>query len=1305
MLKPAKIPVYRAFATTASVFLVLLIAGTIRGEDPAPSASTASAINDKMPGLTLQKDFPAIKLRGYGTLSGKYWTDATGGSLVEIDCADAEHARLVQAKYLSDLAELPPATTAEEVTVRGTKITVNKAEDVGSVAALRNGTTVILVTAKNSAALAQLIANGMSGDLASWTSQADGKVPMWLDRFDKYGFRFYYAPGRLKPGPDGKHEDPSYDPRQDFDFAKSVNGGLLVWHDGGASETGEGMSKEPVWDWALAMAKKNGMAFGVNLGISGASNWYYNRHPESMMQNVPGFLGTYYGSMNFGIPPMISWCSPEGQDAMLGQLQSTVRRFNDTENITSWLEPHEELGGGVADLYDEWGPQADASFQAFMRGKYKTLPAISQRWYGDPTTMTNWNQVHVPELAEFLGFDGDAIDLAGTWRVDYGAADNPAALVAEFDDSKWGQMQGPGHGLARMLPPQPALWRRHVKMDSGWLGKHPQVWLYVWDMNDTRQAKKGNDAQGVIIALNGQTLKETHPLYPGDHWAALDVSSVIKPDDNVLAIRLPRGIFNYRVYISGEEPKSYPALGEGKNAEWVDLNQWRTDIRVAGVRRGMQMIRQVDPNRGIVLMAPDQYWDGLIQNAIDYGGDFHNTGYMGGWWCDRLPALMRGAGLPFSVEPSQGPTLPEHILNEFGNWISQGCNAVDHFQNLGEILWHPDLKKCFEDHAALYTSMGRYHCAPAQVAVIYSSRINTLYGFPWNVRPALDNGKPYFEGGAYVSGFNSRSFFSPVEHEAGDIQYESDAVTESMFERHQVNKYRVIVDTNTSVMSEETIDGLARYVKAGGIFVTYGQTGRHSPEKPDSWPIERLTGFHIGGQPGNGMLALDPNQKLMATDYAPPSNLSGQRLEPLGPDSHALLTWIDGSTAVGFRQLGKGYVITMGLGFNHLLGHDFFTHLFQGLKIDPIPAHYEGTGIEVFWRHFVSNNGLYDIWTLRNNSRTTRTTGTLILDNGLRPAWAIDLNGGNRIAVTDGKIPIDLPPSETVLYITPRSSVSGAAADWFDLQRGWWQGTTDPGVPLAKLEMKLIVDLSQDWAFQPVDPQQGDISAMFDVAANDSAWKKIRLGIFSLPDYPDVKHAVLRKHFHVPDNWNHGSVALRLPPGRGKTTWYLDGQLLKDAALTAGTDHVLAVDIQGQQTLLGLPGDAWLTYHPTPAGKQDLAGMWDMSKDLLNWTGRLMLPGPMTEGVRVLRSYPIINAAARGKTVVLHGDEDITALQGVVINGHYLRPWREAPEMNINITPWIVPGQSNEMILICSGGKGGNVSGISLEFHTPGTYP
>ncbi len=55
----------------------------------------------------------------------------------------------------------------------------------------------------------------------------------------------------------------------------------------------------------------------------------------------------------------------------------------------------------------------------------------------------------------------------------------------------------------------------------------------------------------------------------------------------------------------------------------------------------------------------------------------------------------------------------------------------------------------------------------------------------------------------------------------------------------------MILDTNTSIMgADDLLAEIERYVRDGGIFITTGQSGRHSPSIPDSWPICALSGFH-----------------------------------------------------------------------------------------------------------------------------------------------------------------------------------------------------------------------------------------------------------------------------------------------------------------------------------------------------------------------------------------------------------------------------------------------------------------------------
>jgi len=1278
------------------IVLSLGMAFHARGDD-------ALAVNGQASGLKATQDFPAKKLRGYGTLSGKAWSDGAGGSLVRIECQDTEHARLLQAKYLSDLGELPPATQPGTIQVNGATITIATADSVGAVAALRSGATVVLAAAPSGDALAKLIANGVKDDASKWTSVAEGTVPMYLDRFDKYGFRFYYAPGNLPQKPGGG-DDTSYDVREDFNWMQAVHGGVTLWTNGLEGITPEWLSVQPRWNWTVGMAKQKGLPFGVNLGIDGAAYWYFNRNPDALMHFVPDFLGTYYGSMNYGIPEYVSWSSQIGQDTMLAQLQQTVRNLNTTDNITSWLEPHEELGGGEADLLVDYGPQADNTFRQYLKEQYGSIGAVSKRYHD--TALTSWGQIHAPEPAEFLGWSKDAVDLAGTWKISYDAANNADALGATFDDSAWGTMNGPGYGLARMLPQKPAVWRRHFNLDAAWQGEHPAIWLYVWDMNDTRGGDSDSN-QRVVVSVDGKVQVETQPAYTDAHWAAYDVTKIVQGGDNMLAVRLPRGLFNYRVYLSGDAPKSYPQLGDGTNAEWVDFSSWLGWNRGRGVGRGMQMIRQADPNRGIVLMAPDSYENEIIQDAISYGGDFHNTGYMGGWWCDKEPALMRGAGLPFSTEPSQGPTLPQHIKGEMGNWITECVNAIDHFQTLGEVLYNPDLKKTFEDHAAMYTSIGRWHAPVAQIAALYSSHTNDLLGWPWAAHPAVAaNGQPYFRGGSYPSGFNSRGLYSPMENmPKGPNVYESDAVNDGMFERNQVNKYKVIVDTDTAIMDESTLNGIERFVKQGGVFVTCGETGRHSPEKPDSWPINRLTGCALANDTinGPGTIAPTAGQTLFAPGTAFAGDMDGHRFKAVAKDVQSVLAWNDGSLAMGLRPLGKGYVITVGPWFNNENGNELYSGIFQWLKIDPIPAHLEATG-NFLWRHYRSNNGLYDVWAIWNKDNNTPLQGTLVLDPALRPAWAVDLKTGARSTVTDGKLPVSLPPLELEMLITPRAAISEAPTEWLALQRGWWQGTAPTGPAFPKRNMKMATDLTDGWSFLPLTEQDDDKPDLAAVV-NDSAWKKVSLGLFSLPDYPDVRHAVVRRHIQVPAAWNKGEVTLHLPSFRDGASFYLDGQQTQwSVVLAAGSKHVLAVSIRSQSDLLGADGPAWLSYHLDPAAKQDLNGTYQVSTDFMNWPSSIPIPGHVVQGTRALHTTVVVDAAAAGKTVVFHATERSGELHGIVINGKYVAPGRENGEANLNITPWVLPGQKNDVVLLM-GGSAEDINSLSLEFHTPGTYP
>ena len=113
-----------------------------------PLGATGCVATVVIPGGRLQlaqeQTFPAVKLRGYGTLSGSAWKASTAGaSILQVNCDNEAMAMLVVAKYLSDFGLLPGITTLTLTTKIGS-LTGCQAAGQGAVAALRSGSQAFI---------------------------------------------------------------------------------------------------------------------------------------------------------------------------------------------------------------------------------------------------------------------------------------------------------------------------------------------------------------------------------------------------------------------------------------------------------------------------------------------------------------------------------------------------------------------------------------------------------------------------------------------------------------------------------------------------------------------------------------------------------------------------------------------------------------------------------------------------------------------------------------------------------------------------------------------------------------------------------------------------------------------------------------------------------------------------------------------------------------------------------------------------------------------------------------------------------
>jgi len=1347
-----------------------------RADTPKTLAVPPAPAGQAVPTLVSRATLPPKPLRGYGALSAVFDKMAAGGgpaSVLTVGCVDAGKASLTQAKFLSDLLLLPGAEAVTLQTPSGALPAV-QAKEQGFVTAMRIGKDVIILSATTSADLDALHRAHKAAHPGAYSYTSETNVPMWLDRWDKHGFLFYSytwqgPPADYVPPAGFEGRKPGYDYGEEFHWAKANDVGFIFWNSEAANDLAEGMMNDPWIDWAIRGTTAANLPVHINTSSS-PTTWLLNRYREDTQRKMPQYSGNLFGpgDPEAGGQGLLSWNSQEGADAELGVIQSAVRKYAGLPNVVGWLEPHGETVQSAEDFMSDYGPVADRAYRRFLKEKYQTVSTVNARWHGDEKRLHDWNDVHVPEFASFLGWGPDALDLTGQWRIAYeanadgtpfdthnlnggnrgnGSSKTPtqpapdAWFAPDFDDSAWPSLRLPGNDRIMFTPNHPAVFRTKFILPAAWKNAHPKIWLYAWEM------KEGNGTKTAVY-LNGVKAGEyqPQPQWAKTNYGAFDVTEHLIAGENHLALRQSAGAIDYRIYLSPRPPKQYPLLGPHQNAQWVDFADWQAWSRAEMTRRSADMFRQVDPNRNITQMAPAYYSDVLKPVLEDYGGQFHDTGYMGGFYADYNPTVMRGSNLPFDAEPGGPADTPLNFLHMMGLYLSEGVQGVSYFINIGDVMWRPNIREKFEDYLPLYHMIGKYHLPKAEFAMLYDDRVTRLLSNPW--------GQDYNVtlSGSYWSG-NMAALLGHF--------FDYDGVTGPDFSRGHAGAYKVIVDSNTSIMDDERISEIEKYVRDGGMFITFSQTGRHTPTHPDTWPISRLTGYkvtHINKYNPDGQIASGewhqlrpaPGQTIFIGDKWKGGPANGQTLQKTAADCQDLLLWDDGTVAVGMRPLGKGVIVHVGAKSSHAQMFDrdnephdsggfTYTEYMAGMYaalldwrgVRRLPGSVPSPRNVVLMRHYVTNNGLHDVWTLWNQDREKPVTADLLFAAGLHPASATDVRTGESVPITradsgDKLAGLTLEPMETRMFLTPRGQIETAALDWLTLQRGWWQGTASPSskvLPTPEQLQTHTLALTETWAFHAIDGlADTDIVSMAQPGFDDSAWEKRPFGVWSLPDHRDVKQGLLRRHFTVPAHWKTGTVGLWLQSWVDTTfveqgRVYLDGKMVRDfnpdgmtgdtlaGALTPGSHHVLAVEIKSNQPMAGARGHAWLTWWPAPQATQDLAGQWIPSRDGLHEEAPITLPGPW-DTMMARRVVPI--AAAQSHRNVIVAVSQQSRVTGVIINGFYLRRHHHAigPRTDLNITPWVRFGEDNEIVLVWGNSPGtAQVNSVALHFYDKGVYP
>lgn len=1219
--------------------------------DGAGNKDLGNAVNL---GGTLAHGSELLNLRFYGSVSSESLLLENGTRDLVITAESDEKAKLLQAKFLSDLM-LDGVSARRE----GDRYEVPG----GWMAGVREGRKVHLLHAKERTALDAVLGKSVKGITA-----AEMKVPMAVDALEKWPFRFYWRLGETPK------DDRFHDITEELDFCRTNGLGLVFWTGPHWADTAANVLSDGQWGHLLDRCRRDGIPVCLNFNSTEFPT--RNFYPEDMNSRQPGFVGGFvrFGGSHYGGAGHLSVDHPKANAHIYESVSNVMQRY-DTENVISLHEVNGELKHGDHNIFLNYGPEVDRSFREFLKKRYSSPEA-----YG----VKSWDEVRFPEIAEFAGYGPNAIDLAGSWRLKYTGDPSEADFaVEEPSDTNWvTTAKIPGDDQQLFLKTGPAVLRR--RFDYHGTGR---TWLYLWDLNNSYK-------ESIEVYLNGQLAKSEKCLFNFYHWMYVEVTNLLKDGENTVALRLPKGLIGYKIYLTHDEPKFFPYASERMNRLWIDTVDWNTERRVATITESMNAMRSVDPDKSAVLMAPSYYSRQLREIARLRGGRFHDTGGMAACFHEQLPMLMRGANLPFTLEPGGPAQDVTGLRRMLGIYMAEAVNAFHYFIHVGNITWDPALKADFLRMLPALKMMGKVRLDQGDVAMVIDSDIDKYLGYPW----CNTDFNIAFPSGYWPWRFNTTLAKFPM-----------DAIIPDDFENGLADRYKLLIDCNNTIIKQTGAEAIRRWVEKGGVYLAMFQTGRHAVEGADKWTMSDLTGFRgevFARYTSDG--GIDPNSQdvFMKTPAADDYMMifekkqgTGTKLEPVVPEAVTLATWRDhGGTAIGYRPLGKGAVYTFGVQLSaHAKGHGvWFSEMLDSLFTRLGVSHRDfdfGNGLNK--RHFVSNNGLYDVWYAWNGDWKETRAYELTFEDG-RQRELTDVLTGKPFELTG-----TIPPNQFVMAVSPRFETDDAAARWFYRQCGDKQGTMKESFdPPHDGFGENTLDLSYDWTV--------------------NGMPHVKLGLWEKGVTPGVvsNFNVAVRHFCVPSAWTNGTVYLshtgmydstvirledRKVPNAG-LRFYLNGQPLDEKPSQSGFSMMplenvkagdecelrLEISVDGFVRFTGTQGATFLTYVPAPERIYPLGREWEIFSEPFGTNAiPLVLPGRTYEGgCFIRRSLDLSDLKpANGEHVILHMD-GAPSVVGVKVNGQYIRRHHHGfgGVINLDITDFLKDGE-NEFVIVTRGWK------------------
>ena len=1107
-------------------------------------------------------------LRALGNLRWEPYRVTSSSTLIQgsiIHCDTSEKASYCASKFYTDVLFYGDAVKIEQLPGA-----VRLAD--GSVCQiLSEKNRVYILFGPTEELLKKAVPNGKAPRIRAY--------PRWLDRFDNDAACMAFLGWGDKPA----------DLDDDFRWARRYFSRFLL---GGTFEqnyVAPGIFDTSTPDWTAWVGKKYDAAVDIYLASTKPGHPFFPLNIQPPLTVAPN---TYLNKeLNLRTQGMEQY-----EDAALYQFANHMKQYENYSCYFASAELGETSILGFTPLVDSAFLRQE--WQKYLREKCRyTLKQVGEKHYNDANHFRSWKEVPVPTPADFAGWNpATCLNLKNdNWE--FRADEDGSGIKKKFfqpDATPWPISGNPGDGKLQVYNREVDIVRQRGKV-SLWsryeFSLTPQQAHTLKFLHQEPLFWHRPHYSIQKIWLNGKEMKRLtrHKGTPADRDECFLLSG-LKSGKNTLVIHGFGQPAPGYLFLAPTGPWRYPSNDPGKNRRYFDLTEFVANLRAQYVERRMRAFLAGDPaGRPQLVMACDSIFDLLIPIMKKYGGFPHDTGMMGATYCPWTTTYAIPHGIPISGEPGICASTAAQMDRYMCLWTAMGIESVN-------LLWAPRTYRHGENGAVgrliekkreEIRAWGKMEFPDAKIGVMRSVRNASRLGFSggWN-----------WDGtrGTLQETGRRGQLLDPADLISGIA-----------------DRYPVILDAATELLTEEELAGIERYVHNGGTFIALHVTGMHSPERARSWPISRLTGLRPTTiQPLSDKITFLQDQKLwpslcgktidshgFAFDYTG-KNQTGNELamQALARDVKVIAEWENlpkqtGKIAVASRRIGKGRLIVLGSTFwrqardsNGSWRHSpqsahYLDELLHSLGIPRIST-VSPAGKQVFAEKFRSKNGLYDLYLIvRPTSKaaeelfsvTFHTPAPAKLYNYLQPGHpevSFHRNDDGSFTVSNLK----LGPFGRALLAAPVADPANAPKRWLTSLAGRWQALPNSPETAAVRDRSRkqtpspwIIPLTEGWKARVI-PQEGKNVPLPE--------KTVRLGLFETMGFSPMDEVTFQKNIQLPKNWHDRRIQLLFQPGE----WHYWG--IRPAPRISINGKVIAMDFirenTGQSIDLQQPADGRL---------------------------------------------------------------------------------------------------------------------------------